>query len=78
MTHIAKINVPAIRKFIKTVPKTSEFKSASQVLGQQLTSYENYQGDPEMATALENLKPMIVSGYEKLKARTEQRNKARA
>lgn len=71
MTRIAKINVTAIRKFIKTVPKTPAFKPALQVLKKQLVNYEKYEGDPELAAARNNLAHSIFAGVGKLAVRMQ-------
>lgn len=62
------IKTAAVRAFIRTVPKTAEFKPALQVLKKALTNYEK---EPDR-TAPENLASAILRGMADLRKRIDQ------
>lgn len=58
MTRIISINVAAIRKGIRKVPKTPELKEPIRVLKKQLSNYEKH--------GTETLRPLILVSIAKI------------
>lgn len=63
------LKVNGVQKFIRTVPKTPEFKIALDVLKKQLVNYRKYIGDPDLAEARNVLANAILEGVAKIKKR---------